>query len=300
MSARQWAELLFLSVLWGGTFIAVEVALVDLDPLLLVNLRVGLAAMALFIVIRIRRESIPKSAKVWTAFLVMGLLNNALPFSLMFWSQSVITASLASILNAATPIFGVLVAGAVLADEPLTRNRLAGAFVGLLGVTIMIGPSALGGLGQETWAQLAFLAGTLSYGLAGAYGRRFAAWGLSPLVTAMGQLTMATVLMVPLVVFGAAWPVWSDIRPATILAVLSLALVSTAFAYLLYFRLLRSAGSSNLMLVTLLIPITAIALGVAFLNEVLTTNQIIGMLVIALGLVLVDGRALRLLGNRHA
>ena len=139
MTARQWTELLFLSILWGGTFIAVEVALIDLDPLLLVNLRVGLAAFALYAVIRVRRETLPTTAKIWSAFLVMGFLNNALPFSLMFWSQSVITASLASILNAATPIFGVLIAGAVLADEPLTKHRLAGALIGLiLGVALSL------------------------------------------------------------------------------------------------------------------------------------------------------------------
>ncbi len=290
MSAAQWGKLALLSVLWGGTFFAVEIALVQLDPLLLVNLRVALAALALYTIVKVRGQSMPKGFAIWRAFLLIGFLNNALPFSLMFWGQTEMTSSLASILNASTPIFGVLVAGALLADEPLTRARLVGALIGLAGVTLMVGPGALAGFGIESLAQIAFIGGTISYAFAGAYGRRFAAWGISPLVTATGQLIMSSVLMLPVVYFFGELPDVSGIKTATVLAVLSLALISTAFAYLLYFQLLRSAGSSNLMLVTLLIPVTAILLGVTFLHERLTGDQLLGIAIIALGLAVIDGR----------
>jgi len=220
----------------------------------------------------------------------MGLLNNAIPFTLFVVAQSTIGSGLAAILNATTPIFGVVVAHLVTRDERLTPSRMAGVLLGVAGVAVMVGPSALGGLGRDLGAQLACLGAAVSYACAGVYGRRFPRLGLAPAATAAGQLSASTLLILPLaLLIDRPWmlPVPG---PTVFAAVLGLALASTAFAYVLYFRILALAGATNLLLVTFLIPVSAILLGVVGLGEVLLPRQVAGMALIGCGLAAIDGR----------
>ena len=300
MTAKEWAMLLALSVLWGGSFFFVGVAVRELPPFTIVTVRVALAALALLIITFAIGERLPRTAAVWCAFISMGLLNNLVPFTLIVWGQTHIASGLASILNATTPLFSVLVAHALTTDERLSSTRLFGVLAGLAGTVILIGPAVLGDIGGHALAQTAILAAALSYAFAGVYGRRFHDMGVSPLATATGQLIASTILLLPLaILIEMPWQLPAPSRE-TWAALVGLALLSTALAYVLYFRILATAGATNLLLVTFLIPITAILLGVLLLGEQLNTNQIVGMACIGLGLAAIDGRPAKwIVRQRH-
>lgn len=282
--------LVALSVLWGGSFFFVEVAVAVLPPLTIVFLRVGLAAIALWIFAFVTGLRPPRDPRIWSAFFLMGLLNNVVPFSLIVWGQTGIGAGLASILNATTPLFTVIVAGTLLSDERITSIKILGVIIGFVGVVVMIGSSALTHLGGHVAAQFAVLGAAISYAFAGVFGRRFRAMNISPVTTAAGQVTASSVLLAPLV-FMFDWPVNILALSAwTWAAIAGLAILSTAFAYILYFRILGSSGATNLLLVTFLVPVSAILLGFFVLGETLEPIDYAGMLLIALGLVTIDGR----------
>ncbi|PTW47736.1 DMT family transporter [Rhodovulum kholense] len=293
MGRAEWAMLLALSVLWGGSFLFVGIAVAELPTLTLVWLRVALAALVLWAAVAVTGRPLPRSPGVWAAFLGMGLLNNVIPFSLIVAGQHSIASGLASILNATTPLFTVVVAGLLLADERPGGLKLCGVAAGLAGVAVMIGPDALAGLGTNALAQLAVLGGALSYACAAVFGRRFRRMGVDPLVTAAGQVGAATLLLSPAMLI--ADRPWTLPMPgtATCAAVLGLAVLSTALAYLLYFRILARAGATSLSLVTFLIPVSAILLGGLVLGERLAPTDFAGMACIALGLAAVDGRLFR-------
>lgn len=299
MGGREWATLLVLSVLWGGSFFFNGVAVRELPSLTIVWLRVASAAVALQIVLDLVGRRTPKERRVWLAFIGMGLLNNVLPFALIVWGQHRIASGLASILNATTPLFTVLVAHLMTRDEKLTPLKAAGVVVGFFGVAVMIGPDALHGLGGDAPAELACLAAALSYAFASVFGRRFRRMGVAPLETAAGQVTASTVLLFPVVLL--ADRPWTLVAPdaATLSAVLGLGLLSTALAYVLYFRILAAAGATNVALVTLLVPVSAILLGSLVLGETLAPRHIGGMALIGLGLALIDGRLLRWIRVLH-
>ncbi len=292
MTPLEWAMLIALSVLWGGSFFFQGVAVRELPAMTIVVARVGLAALTLWIVLALTGIRVPGSRRVWAAFFGMGVLNNAIPFSLIIWGQAHIGSGLASILNAMTPLFSVIVAHLATGDEKLTPAKLFGVAAGIAGVTVMIGWQALGSLGLEVAAQLAVLGAALSYGFASVFGRRFRDLGVPPVATAAGQVTASTVLMVPLMLLVDA--PWALPAPslATIGALVCLAVLSTALAYILFFRILAGAGAVNISLVTFLIPPTAIALGIGFLNERLEFNHLVGLALIGVGLCAIDGRIL--------
>lgn len=293
MGVGDWVRLLTLSVLWGGSFFFVEVAVHAIPPLTLVSLRVGLAALALWALVPLLGLQVPRGIGIWMAFLGMGLLNNVVPFSFIVWGQTQIASGLASILNAATPLFTVLVASALLPDERATPLKLGGVVIGLAGVVVMIGPDALDGLGAAVLAQLAVLGATVSYAFAGVYGRRFKTLGVDPIVTAAGQVAASAIFLAPIALYveqPLALPmpgvfVWASVA--------GLALLSTALAYILYFQILSSAGATNLLLVTFLVPVSAIWLGVAVLGETLEPLHLLGMATIGVGLAAIDGRLFR-------
>jgi drug/metabolite transporter (DMT)-like permease len=282
-----------MSVLWAGSFFFAAVALQALPPVTLVALRVGLAALMLGVVVRALGVALPRERTVWAAFFGMGLLNNVVPFCLIVWGQTHIASGLAAILNAMTPFVTVVVAHALTRDEPATRHGLAGVAIGLSGVVVMVGPDALGGLGADVLAQLAVLAATVSYAFAGVFGRRFKRLGVPPLAAATGQVTASALILLPVAVVVdqpwtlplPGWPVWG--------AVLGIAALSTALGYVIYFRILASAGATNLLLVTFLIPITAILLGVLVLGERLDVRHLLGMALIGVGLAAIDGRLVK-------
>ncbi|MCV2403407.1 DMT family transporter [Marinomonas sp. C2222] len=289
MTVKVWAMLILLSILWGGSFFFVGVVVNELQPLTIVTLRVGIAAIVLWCIAFIMGLQPPKSLKVWRAFLGMGVLNNVFPFILIVWGQTQIASGLASILNAATPIFTVAVAGLLLADERPTPLKLLGVMLGFCGVVVMIGLPALEG-GGNLIAQLAIVAATLSYAFAGVYGRRFKALGVNPVITAAGQVTASTFVLLPLTLWVEGDIDLKAISMTTWLAIIGLAVASTAIAYVLFFKILELAGATNTSLVTLLVPVSAIFLGAFFLDEVLEPMHFVGMLLIAIGFSAIDGR----------
>jgi drug/metabolite transporter (DMT)-like permease len=222
----------------------------------------------------------------------MGILNNAVPFCLVVWGQNHIASGLAAILNATTPISTVIVAHLLTNDEKMTGNRLLGVAVGFFGVVILIGPDSLQGLGANVLAQVAVLAAAVSYAFAGVFGRRFRRMGIEPILTATGQVTASAILLFPVaMIVDAPWtiampalPVWE--------AVAGSAVFSTALGYVLYFRILATAGATNLLLVTFLIPVSAIVMGSYGLGEHLEARHFAGLAFIGTGLAAIDGRLL--------
>ncbi len=290
MNLREWAMLLALAAVWGGSFFFNGIAVQELPVFTVVGFRVTLAALILLAILRLRGERMPRGRQVWAAFLGMGLLNNAIPFSMIVWGQQHIASGVASILNASTPLFTVIFAHVLTRDERMTTGRLAGVAIGFAGVAVMIGPAALRDLGVQVAAQLACLAGAVSYAFAGIYGRRFRAMGISPISTATGQVMASGMILLPLVLLvDRPWTLAAP-GPAAILALIGVAAISTALAYVLYFRILATAGATNLLLVTFLIPVSAILLGTLFLDETLLPRHLAGMALIGAGLVTLDGR----------
>lgn len=288
ISAESWGLLAVLATLWGASFLSIRIALDEVPPLTAVAHRVGWATLVLWIYVILRRLPLPRGREVWISFAGMGLLNNVIPFSLMAWGQLYIPSGLTSIFNAATAIFGVLVAALLLSDENLSKRKAVGVAVGFAGVVTAIGIESLRAFDITSLAQLAVLAGTLSYAFAGVWARKRLT-GLAPQVAAVGMLTASTLIMVPL-----AWiidgPIRLDLEPRTMMAIAYYALGATALAYLLYYRVLALAGSGNLMLVTLMIAPIAIVLGAVVLGETLAPNAYKGFALLALGLIIIDGR----------
>ena len=300
MGSVEWAMLFLLSVLWGGSFFFVGVAVRDLPTLTIVVFRVGLAGLILWGAVAVMRRPVPNDRRAWIAFLGMGVLNNVIPFGLIVWGQQTIASGLASILNATTPLFTVTVAGFLLSDERVNGRKLAGVAAGFIGVVVMIGPGALFGIGTDLLAQIACLCGALSYAFAGVFGRRFKRLGIDPIVVAAGQVTGSTLVLAPLaLVIERPWALPMP-AASTWAAIAGLAVLSTALAYILYFQILQRAGATNLLLVTFLIPVSAIALGVLVLGEHLNGPEIAGMVLIATGLLAIDGRVLNIGRTRPA
>ena len=295
ISPLAWALILSLSLLWGGSYFFAGVAVAELPPLTIATLRVGLAAILLHLLMPVLGIKLPTAPHVWLAFLGMGLLNNAIPFSLIVWGQTQIASGLASILNATTPLFAVIVAHLLTDNEKMTVAKGLGVAVGFAGVTVMIGADALSGLGDASvWAQLACAGAALSYAFAGVFGRRFVRMGLKPAEIATGQLTCSSLILLPLALLvEEPWTI-PAVSTETVAAIIGVAVLSTALAYFLYFRILELAGAVNLLLVTFLIPPFAIAMGALVLGETLAVTDFAGLALILAGLACIDGRMLRL------
>jgi len=290
MNAREWGLLLLLALIWGSSFFFVAIALWELPPLTVVAMRVAIAAVVLHIVIRLMGIALPMTRAAWTSFLIMGIINNVIPFTLLTWGQMYVASGVASILNATTPIFTALIAHVATTDEKLTANRALGTVLGMVGVAVMIGGSNLSGMTRDLAGELAILAAAISYGFSSVFARRFSAIGVSPLAGATGLLTASSAMLVPAMLI--VDQPWLRARPSlpVVAAILSSAVLTTTIAYLIYFRLVATAGATNLMLVTFLMPVTAITLGIVVLGEDLALRHIAGLALIALGLAAIDGR----------
>jgi drug/metabolite transporter (DMT)-like permease len=290
MSAKNWGLLLLLALLWGSSFFFYKILVAALPPVTVVLGRVGIAAIAMTLWLLVQGTRIPLGNGRWKRFLLLGMLNNVIPFILIAWGETRITSGLASILNATTPIFMVAVAHWGTDDEKLTAGKIAGIVLGIVGVAVLVGPAAFQGA-SAIWGELAVIGASCAYGFGGVYSRRFK--DLPPLVAATGQVTGGAVILLPLsLLFDRPWTLalpgagaWASL--------LVIALVNTALAYFVYFRMLATAGVTYISLVTLLIPVIALFLGAAFLNEVITLRALAGMAIIALGLATIDGRLLR-------
>lgn len=290
LDATGWGLIAILSVLWGGAFFLIEVGLRSYSPNTLVFMRLALAVPPMWIVMRMMGERLPGDLKSWSLLMVVGALNCALPFILFFWGQQYLDSGYASILNATTPIWGVIVAHFMTSDEKATPARIVGVLVGMAGIIVMVGPDAMKGLSNNLLAQIACIVSTLFYSFAAIYGRRLSQTQMTPMVVATGQTAMAALFMLPVVLlFDQPWAMAMPRMDST-LAGITLALFSSALAYILYFRLIDRAGASNAQLVAFLMPILAVILGIAFLGESLSGGQIAGAALIAVGLVILDGR----------
>ncbi len=292
MGLREWLLLLALSGLWGGSFFFFKVLASALPPFTVALGRVGFAAIALNLLLAARREWLPADPRLWAAFAVMGLLNNVAPFTLIVFGETRISSGLASILNATTPIFAVLVAHALTGNEKLNWGKGFGVLFGLAGVVALVGPGVLSGLGRGDLAgEAACLLASLSYAFAGVYGRRFK--GVAALKIATGQITASALVLTPIA--GLVDRPWNLPAPGVEvwLAFAGISLLSTALAYVLYFRILAVAGATNLLLVTFLLPISAMTLGALFLGESFGAQALIGMALIGAGLAAIDGRLIK-------
>ena len=299
MNGGDWLIMLVLALIWGGAFFFIGVAVRHVPPLTYVWLRVTIAAIALWIFVKARGGKLDLPRQVWGSIVLLAILNNALPFTLFGWGQTHIASGLASILNATTPIWGVLVAHFFTDDERMNPRKIAGVLLGFGGVATMIGPSLLSDVGSNTLAQLACVAAGFSYALAGVWARRFKRLGISPLSISTGQLTAAAIVMLPVSMI--AERPWTHALPpmSAWAAITALAVVCTAFGYVLYFKLIEGAGATNAMLVTLLVPPVAILLGGLFLAETLAPQDFAGLALIALGLAAIDGRLLKKVSRRR-
>ncbi|MBB4291337.1 drug/metabolite transporter (DMT)-like permease [Rhizobium leguminosarum] len=295
MNAWTWGLLVLLGLIWGGSFFFARIAVQHVPPLTLVFFRLLLAALALHIYIAGRFDFYSILWRRWREFLILGLINNALPHALIFFGQTRIGAGLAAILNATTPIWTVLIANYFTSDEKLSAAKIGGCLVGLAGTIVLIGPGISAGGEAPLWALLLPVLAAISYGFAATYGKRFR--NVPAPVTAAGQLTASSLIALPLSLLSDR--PWKLAAPSldVLLAILALALLSTAFGYILYFRIMAAAGATNASLVTLLVPPSAILLGALFLGERLALGEFIGMALIGFGLVILDGRIYRLLSR---
>ncbi len=290
MSTADWGIIMLLSLLWGGAFFLIELGLRGFPPNTLVFLRMALAVPPMLLALWFLKEKLPTDGKSWMQLLVLGAINAALPFILFFWGQTQIESGLASVLNATTPLWGVVTAHFLTRDEKATPARIVGVLLGIMGIIVMVGSDALQGMSGSVWAQLACLAATLSYAFAAIYGRTLSQSTMSPMVVATGQVMTAALLMLPVALivdqpWTLATPGWDAWAGA-----IGLAIPSTAVAYFFYFKLIDRAGASNAMLVAFIMPVIAIILGVVALNESVEPNEMAGALLIGLGLLAIDGR----------
>lgn len=292
MSGREWVMLLTLAALWGSSFFFFKIMVTALPPFTIVLGRVGFSALILNFWLMLRRDYMPNSSQIWSRFVVMGLLNNVVPFTLIVFGETRIASGLAAILNATTPIFTVLAAHWLTANERLTWGKVAGVAAGFAGVAVVIGRDAMTGLGNgDLLGEAACLLAAVSYGFAGIYGRCFKE--INPIKVATGQITGSTLVLIPLVIiFDHPWTlpmpgteIWS--------AMTGLVVLCTVIAYILYFRILATAGATNLLLVTLLLPVSALLLGWLALGESIAPRAFGGMALIGLGLAAIDGRPVR-------
>ncbi|OGR11343.1 MAG: ABC transporter permease [Desulfobacula sp. GWF2_41_7] len=289
MGFKEWGLIGFLALIWGASFFFVKIAVATMTPLTVVACRVGLAALLLMAFALSTGRQLPRNIRTWGALFVLGALNNVIPFSLITWGQTHIDSGLAAILNATTPVFSVILAHFLTRDEPLTKNRLAGVLLGWTGVAVLMGIDSLHGIGMKTAGQAAVLGAAFLYSLAAIFGRRFR--DIDPVVVATGMLTGSATIMIPLA-FIIERPLSLHPTAVTFAALFSLAAISTSLAYIIYFYVLAKAGATNILLVTFLIPVSAIFLGMAVLDETPGWNAFAGMGLIFAGLICIDGRLL--------
>ena len=292
---QTWLLLILLSVLWGGAFFFIGVAVRELPSFTIVLVRVALGALLLLPVVRPLGGALPETMSGWMPFLVMGVLNNVIPFSLLVAGQTYISSGLTSVLNATTPLFTVLVMAAF-GDEKLMARRVSGVILGLIGVVVLRAPWLEQSHGQ-TIGMLLCLAAALSYGFSGWWARRKLT-GVAPITSAACQLICSSAVMaIVAAVFDRPWQLPMP-GAATVLSLIGLAALGTSLAYIVFFQIINRSGPSNVMLVTLLIPVTTILLGFSVLHEPITVHEIAGALIIASALLAIDGRPLGWLRRR--
>ena len=295
MTSSEWIMLIGLSIIWGGSFFFIALSGKELPPFTIVFLRVALASLILWPTLILSGKKFPRDKEIWKMFFAIGFINNVIPFSLITWGQHHISSGLASILNATTPFFTLLLAYFLAREERISRNRFVGLVIGFFGVILIVGLDFIEDGSVNTLAQFAVLAAAFLYGLSIVYGRKFNSMGINPIIASTGQLTASTIVLFPIVLLVES--PWALPFPssATWFAMFGLGAFSTALAFILYYKVLATAGPVNISLVTFLIPVSSIVLGALFLNERLEIKHFAGMVIIWLGLTIIDGRIFRFL-----
>ena len=293
LGITEWMLLVGLSILWGGSYLFMKLAVLTVPLLTIVLGRVSIAALALLIVLTISGTGIPKGRRIWVAFFGMGIFNNVIPMSLIVFSQNSISVGLASILNSITPLFTILVAHMTTNDERLTFRKLVGISFGIMGVVMLMGPELVDNFGVAALGEWACLGAALSYACANTFGRRFVQLGTKPMQTAFGQVVASTVILAPLViVVDQPWTI-SDPGFLPVLSILALGLFCTALAYVIYFQILARSGATAIALVTFMIPPSAILMGWLALGEQISSQDFLGMSLIGVGLFSVNRQSNR-------
>lgn len=290
MGSVEWLLLILLGVIWGSGFFFAHIAVTEIPPLTLVLLRVGIAAVALHVYLLAIGVSFAPALSRWRLFVALSLSNNIVPFALIFTGQTVLGAGVASVLNATTPFWTIIIANAFTRDEKASWNKVAGVLLGIGGTAIMIGPGLIAGLGGPAWAKFALIGAAISYAIALIVARRFR--GMPSTLVATGQVSTSTVIMIPVALLANGTSGMVDLSALAWMSVLALALLSTSLGYLLYFTIIARAGATNASLVTLIVPMSAILLSAIFLGERLHLFEVAGMALIAGGLLTIDGRLL--------
>lgn len=290
ISRTSWLTMTLLALIWGGSFLSIRMALEEVGVLTTVAFRVGLAAAALWAFVLARGLPVPRGARWVGACLFLGFFNNIVPFCLIVWGQTHIPSGLAGILNASNVIFSVGLAALMFRDERLTARKSLGIMLGLAGVALTIGPGVLSHLDLTSLGQLAILGASLSYAISSIFSRH-ALSNVRPEVVAAGMLSVSSLAMVPAAIWieGAPSLAYSG---QTWGALLYISLISSAFAYILYYRVLLTAGAGNVSLVTLMIAPVAVMLGAMTYGETLPPAAYLGLVLLALGMLVIDGRVI--------
>ena len=288
MGPSEWVMLIILSAIWGGSFYFFAVIIKELPVFTIVFFRVFLASIALWAIVLLSNQKTPMSNTMWKNFFLMGFFNNVIPFSLIVWGETKVAPGLAAVLNATTPFFSVVVAHLATQNEKLTWNRMSGALVGLTGVAALVGFDAIKNLGVDLIFQLAIIGASISYGICTIFGRRLV--GIPPLVSAASQTAASSLMLLPMMlIIDQPYNLPMPSLNVTV-SLIALALICTALAYVIFFMIIKRAGMTNVTLVTLLVPVSAMILGAMFLNEQISARHYLGMVVIGVGLALIDGR----------
>ncbi len=277
---QELALLLALSTLWGASYSFIKVGVETIPPVTLIAARTLIAGLILVAIIRWRGLSLPGDAITWRRFLFQACLNSVVPFTLIAWAQQTTDAALATILNSTSPIFAFLLTALVTRHEAVTGRKLFGVGAGLVGICLIVGVQALGGLGRELWAQLAIVAATVCYAGAAIFGRSFK--GLDPMMPAAGSMICGAAILIPAsLVAERPWTMAPSME--SILALLALSVFSTALAFVIYFRLVQTLGSVGTTAQAYLRVPIGVAIGVVFLGESLSSTGLIGLVCVIAG-----------------
>lgn len=282
-SLKDLALLLTLSTLWGAAYTFIKIGVETIPPVTLIAARTLIAGAVLVAILALRGLRLPRDAATWRRFLAQALLNSAVPFTLIAWAELTTDAGLTTILNSTTPIFAFLLTALIIRHEPVTLRKLCGVAAGILGICLIIGLQALNGLGKDLWAQLAVVAASVCYGGAAILGKSFK--GLDPMMPAAGSLLCGAALLLPLsLIVDQPWTLSPSLD--SLMALLGLAVFSTALAFAIYFRLVHTLGSvGTTSQAYLRVPI-GVAIGVVFLGESLSPTLWPGLACVLIGVML--------------
>ena len=294
MSSRAWFLLLSLAFIWGASFYFIEIGLAHLDPFWLVSTRLLFGALPLGLWFLTQQKALPMTFRFWSSVMIMGVINNFLPFNFIAFGQLFVTGGMASIINANTAFMGVIVSGMFLSSERATWNRLIGVIIGVAGVAIAIGvtPSLLTADTSNSFlGSLAIVLATISYAFAGVWGKlKLSEYSSTQGAVGMLICSAAVSVFCSFLISGPPSLTIISYPLDLIQVVFGLGVLGTALAYPLYFKILEVAGSSNLMLVTIIVPVFAIILDALMLNQFVTRADLFGFTLVAVGLLIMDGR----------